>query len=93
MGDFRASIKIEFEMGGVKKKQEWWINWSPEDDGVDRRITEWISEAAEEGEARIRESMYRDEREAEKRRNEQAERDEYERLKLKFGYDKKEPKS
>lgn len=48
MGDHRASIKIEFEMHGHKKKTDMWINWWPDDwTGVDRRVTEWVKEQAD----------------------------------------------
>ena len=37
MGDHRATVKISFSMHGVDAENEWWINWSPDDTGVDRR--------------------------------------------------------
>lgn len=43
MGDHRATIKVEFEMHGHKAKQDFWINWSPADNGVDDRVTDWIA--------------------------------------------------
>jgi hypothetical protein len=47
MGDHRADIKIEFSMYGKTENAEFWINWFPEHNGVDRRITEWFKEQAE----------------------------------------------
>jgi hypothetical protein len=45
MGDFRASIKIEFEMYGKKEKLDTWINYFPNEDGIDERIVEFFSDS------------------------------------------------
>ncbi len=48
MGDHRVSIKINFEMHGLKRKHECWLNWSdgiPED--FSRMIESWKDEAME----------------------------------------------
>jgi hypothetical protein len=58
MGDFRASIKIEFSMGSIKDHVDMWINWSPDDTGVDPRVTEWIEGRAEKAVAEIRENIH-----------------------------------
>lgn len=42
MGDMRADIKIKFTIHGKTYKQEFWINYSPDDDGVDVRIKDWF---------------------------------------------------
>lgn len=49
MGDHRMSIKIEAEFHGKKKKTDMWINWFPDGDGIDRRITEFFKELESEG--------------------------------------------
>jgi hypothetical protein len=54
MGDRRASIKIEFSMHGKTKKADMWINWSPSDyDGVDQRVLDFFSEAAQDGKCKL----------------------------------------
>jgi hypothetical protein len=78
MGDHRADIKIKFSMYGEEKKADMWINWSPEDSGVDQRVIDFFEQAARE--------MYNKGylpllvKEVE----EDPERAEYERLKAKF---------
>ncbi len=86
MGDFRAGIKIEFSMGGVEESQEWWINWSPDDQygGIDYRIGEWITTHALDGAARIQEGIDEGFRETKKIFAEQQERAELARLKAKY---------
>jgi len=46
MGDFRASIKITFEMFDKKEKIDMWINYWPysECDGVDQRVIDFFRE-------------------------------------------------
>lgn len=46
MGDHRVSIKINFEMHGLKKKYDAWLNWSdciPED--ISSMIEKWKDDA------------------------------------------------
>lgn len=79
--DSKASIKIEFSVYGSKTYEgEWWINYSPDYDGVDSRIKEWFSKCYEEAyeQYRIGCDNY------EEKRLEKIERKEYERLKEKF---------
>ena len=58
MGDFRASIKIKFELGDVCEEADMSINWwAEEDTGVDRRVTEWIASVAAKGERSVREGI------------------------------------
>ncbi len=58
MGDFRASVKIKFDMGSVSEETEFWINWWPDDDtGVDRRVTEWLASVGARGVESIRDSI------------------------------------
>ena len=54
MGDLRADIKIEIDFIGIKKKQEFWINYcgdylSAECYGVDNRIVEFFRDIYEKG--------------------------------------------
>lgn len=84
MGDFRASIKIEFSLGDHSAKNEWWINWSPNDEGVDRRVIEWLSDQGDIGIAKIRQEIFDSQEKERTRVQEEKDRAEYERLKQKF---------
>lgn len=85
MGDHRASIKIEFEMHGVKDKVDMWINWSPDDEyGCDRRIPEWCADVAARARAKWEADQLTHDSRARDLELERAERLEYERLKQKF---------
>ena len=85
MGDHRASIKIEFSMYGETKKADMWINWSPDDyHGVDQRVVNFFSEAAQQMSEKFWEAQERAERRQRKKAEEEAERKEYDRLKAKF---------
>lgn len=84
MGDFRATIKIQFKMGDFRDATDMWINWSPDSSGypgVDQRILDWFENAGEKGSESIRQGMdnYRP-----KVMPDDEERAEYERLKAKF---------
>lgn len=81
MGDHRASVKIEFQMYGHTRKQEWWINWFPGPGECDRRISEWLARVSQE----LYEQYYMPTvRESQRTAEERQEREEYERLKAKF---------
>ncbi len=43
MGDMRALIKIEIDIIGIKDKIEMWINYFPNDDGIDNRIIDFFN--------------------------------------------------
>lgn len=46
MGDHRASVTIDLEFpDGIKHRQEFWINYWPDDDGIDPRIKEFFAKA------------------------------------------------
>jgi hypothetical protein len=45
MGDMRASIRLVFRIHGKVYKQDLWINYSPDSDGVDERIKEFFRES------------------------------------------------
>ena len=83
MGEHRASIKVEFSMHGHTDKVDLWINWSPDDNGVDRRITEWVAKQAE----KAMDKWWNQDDRRESRRladQEAAERAELQRLKEKY---------
>lgn len=87
MGDFRASIKIEFSMLGVERKADMWINWPPQDGwgSMDRRIVEFFEEATLAAYDKFQQEEYAAEEEKRQREAEQRDRAEYERLLAKFG--------
>lgn len=80
MGDFRASIQINVEMGGVEDKADMWINWSPNDDGIDDRIVAFFRNWSEKAMAKVCGDIEDGFAANEKAR----ERAAYERLKAKF---------
>jgi hypothetical protein len=49
MGDHRATIKLSMSFHGVEDETEMWINYMPDSDGVDRRVTEWFKDVYERG--------------------------------------------
>lgn len=87
MGDHRASVKVEFSMYGKTKKCDMWINWSPDFSdyhGVDQRVLDFFSNAAEEMASDYWAEIERAARKQQKKVEEENERKEYERLKTKF---------
>lgn len=84
MGDHRCSFKATFEMHGIKDSCDMYINWSPDGDGVDRRITEWIEGLASKAMAKWHNEVEAERLERTKNESEAAERAQYERLKAKF---------
>lgn len=58
MGDHRASIKITMEAHGKTYDADMWINWTPEDDGCDRRVKEWFANAWEDAYARYHQEEF-----------------------------------
>lgn len=83
MGDHRAGVKLEFRMHGHEATTDMWINWSPDPDGIDRRITEWFEAQAEKAMANYRDSEWKREN-AERSDEERRERTELMRLKEKY---------
>ena len=83
MGDHRASIKIEFEMHGVRRECDMWINYYPEYMGCDERVLAFFEEAYQAAMDAWNESID-DYEDRQRRETERAERAEYERLKKKF---------
>jgi hypothetical protein len=84
MGDHQASIKIEAEFHGVKKKCYLWINYWPDSHGIDENIREFFRELHEKGMAVYEEKMaeYWEKEHAEDIRK--GEEREFERLKKKL---------
>lgn len=84
MGDHRCHFKASFSMHGIKDTCDMYINWSPDSDGVDRRITEWINGLASRAMAKWHEGVEADRLERTKGEREAAEREELARLKAKY---------
>ncbi len=84
MGDHRASIKIEFSMHDVEDKIEFWINWSPDHTGCDRRVYQWVSDLADQAMMHWNEKNEELDQKRREREEAEKERSEYERLKAKF---------
>jgi len=85
MGDHRATVKVEFDIHGKVYKQEWWINYFPDDSsGVDRRIAEWFSACWEDAYSRYQKVVNESHREEDERKQREAELAELKRLKEKY---------
>ncbi len=84
MGDARASVKIEFSIYGEEFKQEWWINWFPEDGMCDRRITEWFEACYSKAREKYDDELYESQRAERDRIEEATERAQLEKLKAKY---------
>ena len=68
MGDHSCHIKIEFSIHNKTYKQEWYINYFDNGDGIDRRIVEWFAECWHDAHSRWQESVdeyFKEEREHE----------------------------
>lgn len=79
--DHRASIKIEMEFHGVKDSCDMYVNYYPEDDGMDQRVSEFFRSVYERGMAVYNDSMAKRSEEE----KECWERAEYKRLEQKYG--------
>lgn len=84
MSDHRADIKITFNFHGVDYKYDGWINWSPNDDGIDQRIVDFFREAAEKGYARFDAQVAEYQHEYRERHERESELAELQRLKAKY---------
>ena len=84
MGDHRASIKLEMDAHGKNYKTEMWINWSPDNDGCDRRVIEWFADCWADAYARYNEAIWEADKERREKEQEEADRAIFNRLKAKF---------
>jgi hypothetical protein len=85
MGDHRPKIPADFEMHGHKAHFDFgWCNWSPDNDGVDRRVVDWFREQAAIAIAKWAEEVAADKFERNRREFEDRERAELVRLKGKY---------
>ena len=85
MGDHRASIVAKFEMHGIKRECDMWINWSPDDStGIDERVREFFASAAKEALDKYRADQWEYDRERRDAEKEKAELEELARLKAKY---------
>ena len=85
MGDHRASVKVKFEMHGIKAEQEWWMNWFDDGSGCDRRIVEWFEEQSRKAMAKYEDELWEDQKEARAAKEEEDARKQYKELTERFG--------
>lgn len=83
MGNYRASIYIKFRAAGKKFEQDFWINYVPDECGVDRRIIEWLDEVWQECKRKYDQDIEEYWEEIRKKEEEQ-EKKELKRLKEKY---------
>lgn len=94
MGDHRANIKVEFTIHDKTYRQEWgWINYSADEDGIDRRIVEWFDECWQDAYGRYSTAMYEADIENRERRKREAELEELARLTAKYADQTHDPPS
>lgn len=84
MGDWRASVKIEFVLRGEKREADMWINWDMET-GMDERVVEFFQQATEEIRTKVEDEEWRAGEAARVAQREVDERAELERLTAKYG--------
>lgn len=91
MGDFRCELKIEMYLGGKiyklddNGKRTWWINYTPNEDGIDRRIVEWFASCWDDAQSEFNEKIAAIQKENDRAAQEERDLKEYERLKIKYG--------
>lgn len=84
MTDMKASIEIKFEIHGESYEGDWYINYSPNDSGIDDRIVEWFSDCYEKASRVYLKNVDDYFKEKDKAENESREREELRRLKEKY---------
>jgi len=84
MGDHRATIKLYMSIHGKIYEHEMWINYWPDNDGVDNRIKEFFSGAWDDALARYKAQIYELDREDREKRERKKELEELARLKAKY---------
>lgn len=58
MGDHRFSIKGTMYMHGIEQKLDMWINWSPDFEGLDPRVTGTIRSFVEKAMEKYHDELY-----------------------------------
>lgn len=81
VGDHRADIKIRFEIHGKVYEHEFWINYWPDETGIDVRVQDFFRASWEDALLVYADLIA----EADQREQERIERAEYARLQSKFG--------
>ena len=90
MSDYRADIKLHFEIFGRTYDTELDIIYSPNNDGIDERIVAWFNDCYKQANAAYEVMVYEQQQEEREKVLEESERKELVRLKAKYE-DKKEP--
>ena len=83
VGDHRASIKIEFEMHGIKRQCDMYINYYA-CDSIDRRVLEFFENAVEDAMDAYNKKMRENNINKIDKEMELHDLEEFERLKMKF---------
>lgn len=89
MGDHRASIQITFEMHGIKKECDMWINWWDNGNGIDDRIIEFFSDASSEAMLKWNKIIYDSQKIEREKQVEENDFCEFQRLKKKYAVKEK----
>lgn len=84
MGDHRADIRLKFEIHDKIYKTEMWINYTPNENGIDRRIVEWFEDCWTDAYRRYQDKMDEQMEESRKEELEKKEKLELKRLKEKY---------
>lgn len=84
MGDHRADIKIEFTIHGKCYRMDSYINWFPDENGVDLRVVEFFVRSWEDARERYEAAIAKADELAASASREAAERAELARLKAKY---------
>ena len=85
MGDFRAEIKIKMQLMGKQYNHTFdWINYSPDEDGVDYRVKQFFAEAWDDTQTRYDKARQKAWEIENKEQIEKEEKSQLERLKKKY---------
>lgn len=84
MGDHRATIKLEMTIHGKTYRQDMWINYFPDLDGIDGRIVEQFRAWWEDAKARYDAAEFDRTASLREAEDERRERAELARLKAKY---------
>lgn len=84
MGDFRFQFTAKFSMGDFEDQCDMSLNYS-EDNGIDRRVSEWLERCFDQGYVSVKCAMDEHLSQSEARRQEEDERAELARLQAKYG--------
>lgn len=73
MGDYRFSFKAKLSMGDVEEEKDMWLNYSPGETNIDRRVEEWLDDVFRRGKDSIDNAIFEAREEARTRERKEAE--------------------